>query len=144
MGISGVRVATFTFVTHVEESPDRGLNAALSRVLRGEVRAAGFSYDSLAEATGLSKSTVNRLLKENPTRHLDVTVVYAICRTIGVDPTEVWERAVLRANQGGQTPQEQATEIVRDARARARGKADAEDEPGSGKVRASRRKSGSA
>lgn len=87
-------------------SPDQAvsLNSALAATLNGERVRAGFTFDALATASGISKRTLMRLLSTNE-RDIDVAVLETLAgvfrtsasqlildaeewRERGADPTE--------------------------------------------------------
>lgn len=57
-----------------ESDPAQGLNAAVAAVLNGERVAAGMTFDQLADASGISKQQLLRLLSTTK-RHISLEVL---------------------------------------------------------------------
>lgn len=85
-------------MTPIEKDPTKGLNAAVAAVLNGERAAQGMTFDDLAQHSGLSKSTLLRLLGSNleKRRDIDVAQLAAIAFALALDPTDVFADAVAR------------------------------------------------
>ncbi|MDF2578474.1 MAG: Cro/C1-type DNA-binding domain [Microbacterium sp.] len=65
---------------------------AIARILKREQQRPGQpSYTKLAEITGLSRPTVERLL--NGRRDITLRYLRALCEALGVDPAQVVDEA---------------------------------------------------
>jgi DNA-binding Xre family transcriptional regulator len=85
-----------TFV-HVETKGSK-INRAIARQIRAEKAGADPepSVDDLVAATGLSSSTINRMLSKNP-RDINVTQLTRISFALGLTPDVLLDRAIARA-----------------------------------------------
>lgn len=71
--------------------------ARVAAELRGERATLDIDWDALAEATGLSESSVRRYLKG--TRDIPMSAFVELCRALALKPTAVFERAEERAQE---------------------------------------------
>lgn len=81
-----------------DANPSHGLNAAVADTLNGERVASGLTFDQLAEATGISKRTLMRLLSKKE-RHIDVSVLSALAEAFHMSPTQVIRQARERMSR---------------------------------------------
>lgn len=70
-----------------EPNPKRGLNGAVAAALRAEHGRKKVTYEAIATATGLSKTSVERYL--NGKRHMDLAVVDGLARALGSTAEDV-------------------------------------------------------
>lgn len=82
-------------MTPVEKDASRGFNAEVAAVLRGERAIQRVTYEDLEERTGISRSTIIRVL--NAKRMLDLSYLAALCEALGLSMNEVIEKASERA-----------------------------------------------
>ena len=71
------------------------LNEAVGHELRAARRAADLTQEDVIAATGLSKSTINRI--ENGTRDISTREIALITEVVGAEPQAIMQRAQERA-----------------------------------------------
>lgn len=67
--------------------PSEGLNAAVAAELRAALARKKWSVNRLSEEAEIPYGSLRRYL--NAERHIDVSVLYALCWAIGVRPQEI-------------------------------------------------------
>lgn len=80
------------------QGPHEGLNAAVAAELRAELARKRRSTQWLADESGVAYGSLRRYLA--PSRHIDVSVLAALCGALGVDPYELVAAAQTRAQDG--------------------------------------------
>lgn len=98
-------------MTPIEKDPTKGLNAAVAAVLNGERAAQGMTFDDLARTSGLSKSTLLRLLGSNleKRRDIDVAQLYSLAVALGMTPVDVFQAAVARMDRQARATRDEFT-----------------------------------
>lgn len=109
--------------------PKGGLNAAVAATLNGERVAQGYTFDQLADMTGISARSLKRYLS-GAERDLTVATLGTIAAALDLPLTEVIHRADiwLGREDSAEGVQEKAARIVKEARAEARRRRDAADD----------------
>lgn len=118
--------------------PRTGLNGAVAAVLNGERVNAPLSYDELADASGLNRQTLLRLL--SPTnkvrRHIDLETLSILAAVFHRTPIDIVSEAEARLARGEGRPaseREEAEAAMRDALARRDATPEGESAPDAGR-----------
>lgn len=82
-----------------QHDPALGLNAAVAAVLEGERAAAGWTLHELADASGVSYRTLQRLLSRE--RHIDVAILSDLAHAFRVEPDAILAAAAERMSRAG-------------------------------------------
>lgn len=87
-------------MTPIERDPNKGLNGAVAAVLRAERAAASqrLTQDEIADKAEIPVVSLRRYL--NGKRAIDMSVLSAICKAMGVDPQYVMAEANKRVSYG--------------------------------------------
>lgn len=91
-------LASFTFVCPKDNDPRLGLNGAVAEVLNGERAAAGWTFDKLAERSGIPKRTLMRLVSPTSAerRAINLDRLEQLATAFGLTPAEVLTAAAER------------------------------------------------
>lgn len=81
-----------------KHDPAQGLNAAVAAVLEGERAAAGWTLEQLAEHSGVSYRTLQRLLRSRD-RHIDLEVLDALAAAYNLLPEQIVAAAQERMSR---------------------------------------------
>lgn len=114
--IHGDRSGTFTYV-NTGNGPKGGLNAAIAATLNGERVAQGYTFDQLADTTGISARSLKRYLS-GAERDLTVATLGTIATALELPIHEVIRRAELWLERNDDV-EDTAGRIVAQARANA-------------------------
>lgn len=95
-----------------QSDPALGLNAAVAAVLEGERAAAGWTLRELADASGVSYRTLQRLLKSRD-RHIDIAVLGQLAEAFHVQPEAIIATARERQARFGDPEEAAARAIMR-------------------------------
>lgn len=82
-----LRMGTFNGMTPPIQEPGEGLNAAVAAELRAEQGRRKLSVPALAELADIPYGSLRRYL--NAERHIDVSILAALCSAMGISPGDV-------------------------------------------------------
>lgn len=82
-------------MTPLEKDSSKGFNAEVAAVLRGERAIQRMTYEEIEERTGISRSTIIRVL--NAKRMMDLSYLSSLCEALGLSIEKVIETASSRS-----------------------------------------------